>query len=66
MILTHHQETSLEIKSLEADAKKSDSDSLEYHWDDQAKAPYIYDAAAKEEFWTYDNKSQSQIRLTGP
>ena len=44
-----------QIKSLEADAKKSDSDSLEYHWDDQAKAPYIYDAATKE-FWTYDNK----------
>ncbi|ASZ07063.1 hypothetical protein CK496_03690 [Enterococcus thailandicus] len=43
-----------QIKDLEAQANEDPNDSLVAKWDDQAKAPYIYNADTKE-FYSYDN-----------
>ncbi|MBO0432056.1 glycosyl hydrolase family 18 protein [Enterococcus sp. DIV0660C] len=51
-----------QIKDLEAQANEDPNDSLVAKWDDQAKAPYIYDADAKE-FYSYDNIQSIQEKV---
>ncbi|EPH95600.1 carbohydrate binding domain protein [Enterococcus faecalis 13-SD-W-01] len=43
-----------QLKDFEAQAKDETVKHLSYHWDDEAKAPYIYDSQ-KKELYTYDN-----------
>lgn len=43
-----------QLKELEAKANEDPNDNLVAKWDDQAKAPYIYNADTKE-FYSYDN-----------
>ena len=43
-----------QLKDFEAQAKDENNKNLSYHWDNEAKAPYIYDSQKKELF-TYDN-----------
>lgn len=51
-----------QLKELEVKANEDPNDSLVAKWDDQAKAPYIYNADTKE-FYTYDNIQSIQEKV---
>lgn len=51
-----------QLKELQAKANEDPNDNLVAKWDDQAKAPYIYDADAKE-FYSYDNIQSIQEKV---
>lgn len=51
-----------QLKELEAKANEDPNDSLVAKWDDQAKAPYIYNADTKE-FYSYDNIQSIQEKV---
>lgn len=51
-----------QLKELEVKANEDPNDALVAKWDDQAKAPYIYNADTKE-FYTYDNIQSIQEKV---
>ncbi|MFV0560817.1 MAG: glycoside hydrolase family 18 protein [Enterococcus sp.] len=51
-----------QMKEYEKQANADPNDNLFAYWDDQAHAPYIYDADAKE-FYTYDNVQSIQEKV---